>query len=364
MGKEARGLGVGEARGAHELEAGLVARGLGIGKVEAQVRGDRARHSQLVGEHVANQPRAVPGRPALRKIADRERAHVEYVGIDLADLGCAVDLLAGRTEPFGPQQDAVRVDLHLDVAAHRLVSDGVERIVADDVVARGRGRRGDVVDPPDQRDRIHLARGDPDRAEHRDEAVHHGDDFLGRDTRAFRRRIGNGDAVVAKTEWRIGRKRVPHAVREEVDPMLGHPLVDAARRVAGQIPFGEPLADPRAHPVVELQASGHRDALGQELCQDLAGTLIRPDERRDLDHESARGGVVEDARLRVVAAIGQPMREHRHGQVRTLGLWSLAIAEQTGEQVVVETGLYAHVSCPPEPRRGSSQRGRWGSSGS
>jgi hypothetical protein len=41
---------------------------------DAQVRRDRARHAQLVGEHVADQPRHVPGRPALGRLrTEKER---------------------------------------------------------------------------------------------------------------------------------------------------------------------------------------------------------------------------------------------------------------------------------------------------
>jgi len=163
LGQHARRLGIGKAGGAHELAGGPQALAFGVGEIETQVRRDRAGHAQLVREHVADQLCHVPRRPALREVAHRERAHVEHVGIDLADLRCLVDHLACRAEPLGAQQDTVRLDLHLQIVPHRLVGDRIERVVDDVVVTRRRCRRRDVVDPRDQRLRVHRPRMDADR---------------------------------------------------------------------------------------------------------------------------------------------------------------------------------------------------------
>src|SRR3546814_2033629 len=53
-------FGVRETRGPHELEARLVGRRLQVGEFDAQIGRDRARHPELVGEHVAEPTRDIP----------------------------------------------------------------------------------------------------------------------------------------------------------------------------------------------------------------------------------------------------------------------------------------------------------------
>ena len=138
--QHARRLGVRKARGPHELATGALPLGLRIREVETQVGRHGAGHAQLVGEHVADELGHIPRRPTLRQVAHRERAHVEGVGVDLADLGCIIDRLARWAEPFGPEQDPIGLDLHLKIVPYRLIGDGIERIVGDRVVTRCRRR--------------------------------------------------------------------------------------------------------------------------------------------------------------------------------------------------------------------------------
>src|SRR3546814_30988 len=126
-------VGVRETRGPHELEARLVGRRLQVGEFDAQIGRDRARHPELVGEHVADQPRDIPWRPAGRQVPYREGPNVEDVGQDLTDLGRFIHRVPGRPKSLGAQQHAIGLDMQLDIPAYRLVRDRIERIVIDHV---------------------------------------------------------------------------------------------------------------------------------------------------------------------------------------------------------------------------------------
>ena len=243
--------------------------------------------------------------------------------------------------------------MQFDVPADCLVRDRIERIIADHVLAGSSSRRGNVVDPGNECLRIHRPGRHIDRGKRRDDAVHDGDDLLCRHARALGRRIGDRHAVIAKRKGRVGRKRLPDPVGQEVDPVLGHALIDAARGIAREIPFGEALADPRTHPLVELQTAGGRNRLREKLGQDLARAFVRADERRCFDHEAARCAVVEYPGLGIIAAIGQPMRQHRHAKLRPLGVGPLGVAQDPGQQALEEAPR--HLTCPPARQQGSSR---------
>ena len=73
-------------------------------------------------------------------------ADIETIGIDRADFGNALILLAGRAETLGTEQHPVFLDQKLDIAAQGLRRNRVERIIAAGIVLR-RGRwRGQIVD--------------------------------------------------------------------------------------------------------------------------------------------------------------------------------------------------------------------------
>ena len=158
------------------------------------------------------------------------------------------------------------------------------------------------------------------------EALHHGDDFLVGHAARFRRRIGDGEPVIAHVEGRCGRQRVPHATEQILGTVLGHALIDAGRRIARQIPLGEQLADARAHPAMDLQRARRRNALREELREHFMALLGRAEHRRALEDEPAGRAIVEDLRLRVEAAIRQPVNEARHRRVgpSALGLGIIA----------------------------------------
>src|SRR3546814_14275259 len=87
-----------------------------------------------------------------------------------------------------------------------------------------------------------------------------------------------------------------------------------------KIPARETLRYARAHPLVELEAAWRGDRFRQELAEDLARALVRAYERRSLDDETSRRAVVEDARLCVEAAIGEPVGQHgnaKRGPIRS-----------------------------------------------
>src|SRR3546814_3259419 len=95
LGQETRALGLAEAGRAHELEARTRRSGFLVGVDEAQHGRRRTGEAQLVGEHVADEPRAFPGCPALRGRAHGIMTHVEQAGIAFADLGLALLGAAG-----------------------------------------------------------------------------------------------------------------------------------------------------------------------------------------------------------------------------------------------------------------------------
>src|SRR3546814_19034309 len=116
----------------------------------------------------------------------------------------------------------------------------------------------------------------------------------------------DGHAVVAQTERRIGGERLPDARGQEIDAVLGHALIDAARGISRQIPARQPFADPRAHPLVDLQTARRRNGLGPKLCEDLARALVRSDARARPHDKAARSAVVEDPGLGLFAPLRKP----------------------------------------------------------
>src|SRR3546814_8380226 len=122
----------------------------------------------------------------------------------------------------------------------------------------------------------------------------------------------------SQAKGRVGGQRLPDTIGQEIHPVLGHALIDAARRIARKIPARETLRYARAHPLVELEAAWRGDRFRQELAEDLARALVRAYERRSLDDETSRRAVVEDARLCVEAATGEPVGQNgnaKRGQI-------------------------------------------------
>src|SRR3546814_7100920 len=143
----------------------------------------------------------------------------------------------------------------------------------------------------------------------RSQAVHDGHNLFDRHVRRFRCRIGYRHTVITQAKGRVGGQRLPDTIGQEIHPVLGHALIDAARRIARKIPARETLRYARAHPLVELEAAWRGDRFRQELAEDLARALVRAYERRTLDDETTRRAVVDDARFCVEAAIGERSEE-------------------------------------------------------
>src|SRR3546814_11449291 len=116
-----------------------------------------------------------------------------------------------------------------------------------------------------------------------------------------------------------------------------------------KIPARETLRYARAHPLVELEAAWRGDRFRQELAEDLARALVRAYERRSLDDETSRRAVVEDARLCVEAAIGEPVGQHGNAKRGPIGIRPPAVAENAGKQALDHTG-------PARPPSGPSAR--------
>src|SRR3546814_17011450 len=83
--------------------------------------------------------------------------------------------------------------------------------------------------------------------------------------------------------------------------------------------------------------------------EDLARALVRAYERRSLDDEPSRRAVVEDARLCVEAAIGEPVGQHGNAKRGPIGIRPPAVAENAGHPALDHTGLARPLSCPPAP---------------
>src|SRR3546814_4709449 len=98
-------------------------------------------------------------------------------------------------------------------------------------------------------------------------------------------RISDWSSDVCSSD--LGGQRLPDTIGQEIHPVLGHALIDAARRIARKIPARETLRYARAHPLVELEAAWRGDRFRQELAEDLARALVRAYERRSLDDETS-----------------------------------------------------------------------------
>src|SRR3546814_2108138 len=121
-------------------------------------------------------------------------------------------------------------------------------------------------------------------------------------------RISDWSSDVCSSD--LGGQRLPDTIGQEIHPVLGHALIDAARRIARKIPARETLRYARAHPLVELEAAWRGDRFRQELAEDLARPLVRASERRSLTDETPRPAVLEDAGLCAGAATGGPVGQH------------------------------------------------------
>src|SRR3546814_19990534 len=81
--------------------------------------------------------------------------------------------------------------------------------------------------------------------------------------------------------------------------------------------------------------------------------LVRAYERRSLDDETSRRAVVEDARICVEAAIGEPVGQHGNAKHGPIGIRPPAAAENAGHEALDHTGLARHHSRSEERRVGS-----------
>ncbi|EHJ63032.1 hypothetical protein NSU_0107 [Novosphingobium pentaromativorans US6-1] len=263
-GQEARTARSGKARRAHELEAGLGRSSFLVGIDEAQHRRGRAGEAQLVGEHVADKPRAFPRRPALGHVARGKMPHVEGIGVDRADLGNAVLDLARRTKPLGDEPHTVFVDDELDIVPDRLGRDRVVRIIGHGIVLRRGGRRGQVVDDRDQLLGLDFGNAQIERFQHGNKAVAGLLEIFVADRLGRRHADRNDDLMVPGVEGRILRARFPDKAVEPPCAVTGNRLVDAALDIARRKPGCDDPADARGCEMQDLETGACRKPFGEE----------------------------------------------------------------------------------------------------
>jgi hypothetical protein len=266
-GQEPRAARSGKAGGAHELEAGLGRSGFLVGIDEAQHRRGRAGEAQLVGEHVADEPRAFPRRPALGHVARGKMPHVEGIGVDRADLGNAVLDLARCTKPLGDEPHPVFQDDEFDIVADRLGRDRVVRIVGHGIVLRRGRRRGQVVDDRDQLLRLDFGNAQIERLQHGDEAVAGLLEILIADRLGRRHADRNDHLMVPGVERRVLRTRFPDEAVEPPRAVAGNRLVDAALDIARRKPGCDDPADARRGEMQHLEAGACWQPFGEELTR-------------------------------------------------------------------------------------------------
>ena len=254
LGQETRAFGLAEARGAHELVARARRGRLLVGIDQAQHGRGRTGKPQLVGEHVADEARAFPRRPALGERAHGKVAQIEAVGQAFADFGMASAVAANLTEPLGSEHHPVVLDLELDVAADRLDVDLLERIPAFALGFAGRGRRGQFVDQPDQRRGPQRMGFKAQRMDEAQEPLAAFGEFGIGDMRAFWHAQGDDQTAAADMEGRVRRTALPDEIVEPGDPFARDRLIDAALFVAGGEPRRDDLPDAGARKIEHLQA--------------------------------------------------------------------------------------------------------------
>ena len=327
-GEEARALGLAEAGRAHEFEAGPRRGGFLVGIDQAQHGRGGTGKTQLVGKHVADEPRAFPGRPAFRGRAHGIMAHVEMVGIAFANFGMTVRVAPGLAEPFGSQDHAIILDFELDITPDRLVLECIVRVPRMDIRLMRGGRRGQLVDQRQQPVRAQFLCLQPERMEHAHQA------FAAFGQLGIGHAAGNRHAErddhpdIAGMEGRMRRARIPDEIIQALCPRPGDGLVDPALLVARGEPGGDDIADPRGSKVQNLEAGTLRQPFGEELPEDLAGLFVSPDQRGDFEDEAFRARISVELRALVIDPVREPVREHIEPEMRAISFGSRRIGKK------------------------------------
>ena len=316
LGQETRALGLAETGRAHELEARARRSSFLVGVDQAQHGCRRTGETQLVGEHVADEPRAFPRCPALRGRAHGIVPHIEMVGIAFADFRIALLVAARLAKALGPEDQAIVADLELDVAADRLGLKRIVRVPRMDIgLVRG-SRRGELVDQRQEAARTQLLRVQSERVEHAHQPFAAFRKFRVGHASGHRHAERDDQPDVASMERRMRRARAPDEIVKAPGARSGDGLVDPALLVARSEPGADHAADPRRCEVQDLEAGALRQAFGEELTEDLAGPFVGPDQRGDFEHEALRAGVAVELRPLVIDPVGQPVREHIEPEMR------------------------------------------------
>ena len=302
--QEPRAAGLGKARRAHELEPGLRGGGFLVGVDQTEHGRGWAGEAQLVGEQIADQPRAFPRRPALRHVADGEMPHVETIRIDRADFGHAVVVDARGPKALSPEFDPVLVDNQFDIAPDCLGRDRVVRIVGNRIVLRRGGRRSEIVEQRDEVVRLVFDDAEVQALEHRDQPFAGVDQLLVRNGFTRRHPERNHHLVRAGVERGVAGTRLPDHRVELLRPVPGDRFIDPALLVARGKPRRDDPADPGRGEVEDLQTGARGQAFGKERSEDLAGTFVGTDQRGHSEHETLRARIDVKSARGIVDPVG------------------------------------------------------------
>ena len=338
LGQETRALGLAETGRAHELEARARRSSFLVGVDQAQHGCRRTGETQLVGEHVADEPRAFPRCPALRGRAHAVMAHIEAVGIAFTYLRHAISRAPGLAEALGAQDQPVVLDFEFDVAADRL---RVERVLAVPVgeigFARG-GRRGELVDQCEEACGLEPVRCKAERVQHPRHPVAAFGEFCIGDASGHRNAEREHQTHMACMKRRVCRARLPDEIVEPVGAGFRNRFVDPALLVARCEPRADDGADARGREVQHLEARALRQALGKELAEDLTCPLVGADERGDFENEALRVRVAVEPRALVIDSVRKPVRQHVERETRLRMVAPFRIAEQASKERVARRG--------------------------
>ena len=139
---------------------------------------------------------------------------------------------------------------------------------------------------------------------------------------------------MARMERCMRRARLPDEIVEPAHARFCDGFIDAALLVARREPGSDDGADPGRRKIEHLQAGALRQAFGEELTKDFAGSLVCTDQRGHFEHKAFRMCVAIDSGALVEDSVGQPVRQHVEREVRLRMVSALGVTEHSGKQCI------------------------------